>query len=78
MKRRRTRLLSILLTAVMVLTMVPMTVLAEEEHSFTDTADHWAENAIDRWSGYEVVNGNGDGTFAPDANILQFADGKEG
>ena len=71
MKRISTRLLSILLTAMMVLTIVPMTVLAEEEHSFTDTADHWAENAIDRWSGYEVVNGNGDGTFAPDANLTR-------
>lgn len=71
MKKIRTRLLSILLAAVMVLTMVPMTVMAEEEHSFTDTADHWAESAIDRWSGYEVVNGNGDGTFAPDANLTR-------
>ena len=34
-----------------------------------DTEGHWAESAIERWSGYGVVEGRGDGTFAPEAEL---------
>lgn len=41
------------------------------EASFTDTQGHWAETAIERWVGYGVVQGKGDGIFDPDANMTR-------
>lgn len=42
--------------------------------SFTDTAGHWAEGAILKWSEeYQVINGYDDGTFRPDASITRGA-----
>lgn len=38
---------------------------------YGDTAGHWAEAAIDRWSGYGVVRGTPDGNFNPDAPITR-------
>jgi hypothetical protein len=37
--------------------------------SYSDTGDHWGAAAIEKWSGYEVLQGNGDGTFAPDRDM---------
>ena len=34
--------------------------------SFTDTAGHWAETAIKRWSGEGIIVGESDGRFRPD------------
>lgn len=62
MKRK---IFALFLAAVMVLTMLPLTVSA----AFTDTAGHWAEGAIDRWSGLGVLNGYSDGTFKPENPI---------
>ncbi|MDR2421031.1 MAG: S-layer homology domain-containing protein [Oscillospiraceae bacterium] len=33
---------------------------------YPDAAGHWGEAAIERWSGYGVLRGYEDGTFAPD------------
>jgi hypothetical protein len=33
---------------------------------YPDTEGHWGEAAIEKWSEYEVLQGVGDGTFAPD------------
>lgn len=42
--------------------------------AFTDTEDHWAEGAIDRWSGeYSIIQGYEDGSFRPDAPITRGA-----
>ena len=42
--------------------------------AFTDTGDHWAEDAIDRWSGeYSIIQGYEDGSFRPDAPITRGA-----
>ena len=35
--------------------------------AYTDTEGHWAESAIDRWSGeYGILRGYDDGSFRPD------------
>ena len=38
--------------------------------TFSDTAGHWAESAIERWSGYGVINGY-NGKFMPDGKITR-------
>lgn len=37
----------------------------------TDTAGHWAEDAIERWTEKGVLNGYTDGSFKPDDNITR-------
>lgn len=40
--------------------------------AFTDTAGHWAEGAITKWSEeYQIINGYEDGTFRPDTSITR-------
>ena len=42
--------------------------------AFTDTAGHWAEGAIAKWSEeYQIINGYEDGTFRPDDSITRGA-----
>ena len=42
--------------------------------AFTDTENHRAKDAIDRWSeGYGLINGYEDGTFRPDNSITRGA-----
>jgi len=38
--------------------------------AYTDTAGHWAEPAIEKWSGLEVIQGN-NGLFRPDDGITR-------
>ena len=41
---------------------------------YTDTEGHWAESAIDRWSGeYGILRGYDDGSFRPDDTITRGA-----
>ena len=47
------KLISIALTLVMLLSLLPTQALAAGRYS--DTAGSWAESAIDRWSGYGIV-----------------------
>lgn len=54
----------------MVLSMLGTAALAAPA-GYHDVSGHWAENAIDRWSGYGVVSGRGDGSFAPNANMTR-------
>lgn len=37
---------------------------------FKDTSGHWAEKAIDRWSGYGVVQGS-EGMFDPNGQLTR-------
>ncbi|MDR1573808.1 MAG: nuclear transport factor 2 family protein [Clostridiales Family XIII bacterium] len=37
--------------------------------SYSDTNSHWGESVIDKWSAYDVLHGDGDGTFAPDRDM---------
>ena len=42
--------------------------------AYTDTEGHWAESAIDRWSGeYGILRGYDDGSFRPDDTITRGA-----
>ena len=62
------RALSLFLTLAMALNLVTTGIFASD---FSDTQGHWAEDAITRWSGYGVVNGRGDGSFAPNATMTR-------
>ena len=64
MKRK---VLSLLLTAVMVLGLLPAAALA----AFPDTEGHWAADAIQRWSDAGIVTGGSDGNFNPDAPVTR-------
>ncbi len=39
--------------------------------SYTDTERHWADNAIERWTGYKIIEGYGNGLFKPDSNMTR-------
>ncbi len=54
----------------MVMTMIPVAMAASPDR-YDDISGHWAESSIDRWSGYGVVNGAGDGQFAPDRTLTR-------
>ncbi len=42
--------------------------------AYSDTSGHWAEGAIDKWSGsYGILSGYEDGTFRPDNTITRGA-----
>ena len=42
--------------------------------AYTDAAGHWAESAVEKWSGeYGILNGYSDGTFRPDNTITRGA-----
>ena len=77
MKSNRNRAISYFLALLMVLGLVPLgglgtTVQAAESSGYTDVPpDHWASDVIGKWSteAYGVLQGNGDGTFAPSRSI---------
>ena len=53
----------------MIVASFPLVASAERD-SYSDTAGHWAEASIDRWSEYGIVEGN-DGKFEPDTSITR-------
>lgn len=65
MKRK---LLSIVLAFCLTLTLLPTATLAAG--SYADTNGHWAEAAIERWSGYGILQG-ADGKFSPDGTLTR-------
>ena len=66
MKRK---VIAIVLTFCMVLTMTPVA-MAVNDAGYTDTDGHWAENVIDRWSDYGIVQGDGE-SFFPDEEMTR-------
>ena len=66
MKRVFNRTLSLLLATAMVCGPLP----AAQAAGYSDTEGHWAEAAIDRWSGYGIVSGHGD-AFRPNDAITR-------
>ena len=63
------RCLAAALALAMLLMMVPSAFAASD--GFDDVPGHWAEDAINRWSGYGVVNGVGDNQFAPNGTLTR-------
>ncbi|MDO4531484.1 MAG: S-layer homology domain-containing protein, partial [Bacillota bacterium] len=61
------KLLSMLLTAAMIVTSFSVNVVAAP---FGDTSGHWGEQAIKTWSDHGVVNGS-DGQFRPNDNLTR-------
>ncbi|QOX65598.1 hypothetical protein FRZ06_20680 [Anoxybacterium hadale] len=69
------KLISVCLSAAMVLSSVAPAFSAEATsnsavNKFTDTEGHWASAAIEKWSGFHVLNGS-DGLFRPDGYITR-------
>ena len=46
-------------------------VFATGTSAYVDIQNHWAEDAIDRWSEYSVVQGKGDGVFDPEGQMTR-------
>ena len=46
-------------------------VVCADETCFTDTHEHWAESAINRWKDAGFINGYPDGSFKPDALVTR-------
>jgi hypothetical protein len=67
-KKRSGRLIAVLLTFVMLLGLCPTVLLAQ---ALADFEGHWAEEAINLWSGRGIVKGYEDGTFGPDRFITR-------
>lgn len=57
-----------LLTAILMLTLLLACSAGAMAATYTDTAGHWAENAIEKWSALEVIQGD-QGLFRPDDGI---------
>ena len=56
------KMLSAIFSCCMMLLLLPAVSLAAD---YQDTDGHWGEAAIDRWSGYGIVNGVGNNSFSP-------------
>lgn len=61
------KVLSLLVSLVMLIGMLPTTAMAADFH---DTDGNWAEEAIDRWSDYGVIGGN-NGYFNPSGALTR-------
>lgn len=48
------------------LSLITIPAFAAETDGFADIEGHWAESSIQRWTGYDVVDGKGNGVFDPD------------
>lgn len=72
--RKPNQLISKILTAAMLFGTVSITAPAlsyAENAKYVDVENHWARTSIERWSDYEIVNGNEIGEFLPDANMTR-------
>ena len=58
------------LALAMALVIAASSVVSVSAASFSDTPGHWAESAIERWSGYGVINGF-QGKFKPNDKITR-------
>lgn len=65
---RKHKLLAVLLALAMTISLLPTAAAAES--GYRDTDGHWAETAIDRWSGYGIIQGN-DGAFNPNGALTR-------
>lgn len=67
--KRTQKILSILLSLAMLCSLAMPTAFAADSR-YTDTTNHWAEIAIERWSDYGIIEGYGD-AFNPDDAITR-------
>ncbi|MEG0756638.1 MAG: S-layer homology domain-containing protein, partial [Oscillospiraceae bacterium] len=74
----RKKVLSLVLCVAMMASMLTIPALAAEPETtaapaaaFTDTANHWGAAAIDRWTQYGIIKGEGTGKFNPDGNLTR-------
>lgn len=68
--RRTEKVLSVLLSLTMLCSIFVPTAFAADSRYYNDTADHWAEAAIEKWSSYGIIEGNGV-SFDPDNAITR-------
>ena len=61
------KFLAIVLALLMTFSLMSVSAFAAGT-GYTDTQGHWAEDAINRWTGYGVIEGNGDG-FDPEGSL---------
>lgn len=69
MKRLPSKILSLLLSLTLLFGVCTIPTYAAD-NSYTDTHGHWAESSIQRWSDYDIVQGN-NGEFSPDAPLTR-------
>ena len=69
MKTKIKKLLSVILTVMILFTVIPFSVSAADKYS--DIKGHWAENAINTWSEYGILLGYPEGTFGPGGDITR-------
>ncbi len=60
------KMISLLTSIVLLMQTFCMTVAATSIDQFSDVKGHWAENDIEVLCGRNIINGYGNGTFAPD------------
>ena len=65
----RKKISALFLAVIMVVTLLPTAFAAG--NGYSDTQGHWGEDAIDRWSGYGVISGTGNGLFDPSAPLTR-------
>lgn len=65
----RKNITALFLAVVMAVTLLPAAFAAG--NGYSDTQGHWGEDAIDRWSGYGVISGTGNGLFDPSAPLTR-------
>ena len=65
----RKNITALFLAVVMAVTLLPTAFAAG--NGYSDTQGHWGEDAIDRWSGYGVISGTGNGLFDPSAPLTR-------
>ena len=83
MKMYKKRIGCLVLAGAVTASLCSMSALAA---NYSDTAGHWAESSIDRWTDTGIVNGTGNGNFNPNgtmtraeaaemfANLMQIAE----
>lgn len=59
-------ILGVSLAVCMSMSLMTGPAFAAEADAFVDVEGHWAESSIERWTGYDVVDGKGNGVFDPD------------
>ena len=71
LKKTTKRFISIVMAAMMIISMIPFTAFAADETTASDLSGHWAENVITEWMDYGIINGYEDGTIRPNNKITR-------